>query len=164
VVDAAPGDEPARLMGIVVRRGTADDAPALARLRWRWRADEQVPGQVDRATFVEYLTAWIVDHLSTHLPFVAEVDGRLAGMAWLMLSDRVPSVTNMYRRMGDVQSVYVVPELRNGGVGAALMDAVLSEARDRELEFVTVHSSERAVPMYERAGFRTDRRWLEFRD
>jgi GNAT superfamily N-acetyltransferase len=166
VVDAAAGDEPARLMEVTVRRGTAQDAPALARLRWRWRTDERgkAPTGVDRATFVEFLATWIVDHLSTHLPFVAEVGGRLVGMAWLMLTDRVPSVTNLDRRFGDVQSVYVVPELRNGGVGAALMAAVLAEARARELEFVTVHSSQRAVPMYERAGFRAGRNWLEFRD
>jgi GNAT superfamily N-acetyltransferase len=161
VVDAAPGDDPARLMGIAIRRGTAQDAPALARLRWQW---DKRPGTVDQATFVEFFAAWVVDHLPTHLPFVAEVDGRLAGMAWLMLPDRVPSVSNLDRRFGDVQSVYVVPELRDRGVGAALMAAVIAEARARELEFVTVHSSERAVPMYERAGFRAGRRWLEFRD
>jgi GNAT superfamily N-acetyltransferase len=162
-------------MGIAIRRGTAQDAPALARLRWQWWVDERPgarasgasassSGDVDRATFVDFFAAWVVDHLSTHLPFVAEVDGRLAGMAWLMLPDRVPSVTNLDRRFGDVQSVYVVPDLRNAGVGAALMAAVLAEARARELEFVTVHSSERAVPMYERAGFRAGRNWLEFRE
>jgi len=157
-------------MEIIVRRGTAQDAPALARLRWQWRADARAsgasasnPATVDRATFVDFFSTWVVDHLATHLPFVAEVDGRLAGMAWLMLPDRVPSVSNLDRRFGDVQSVYVVPELRNAGVGAALMAAVLAEARARELEFVTVHSSERAVPMYERAGFRAGQRWLEFR-
>jgi GNAT superfamily N-acetyltransferase len=84
-------------------------------------------------------------------------------MAWLMHADRVPGVTNPDRRMGDVQSVYVVPELRNRGVGAQLMSAVWAEARNRELEFVTVHSSERAVPMYERAGFRAGQNWLEHR-
>ena len=69
----------------------------------------------------------------------------------------------MYRRFGDVQSVYVVPEHRNAGVGAKLMAAVLQEARDRELEFVTVHSSERAVTMYQRAGFGHNASWLEVR-
>jgi GNAT superfamily N-acetyltransferase len=139
-------------MEIVIRRGTAEDAPALARLRWQWRADErnEAPGDVDRATFVDFFAGW--------------VDGRLAGMAWLMLTDRVPSVTNLDRRFGDVQSVYVVPDLRNLGIGAALMDAVRAEARARELEFVTVHSSERAVPMYERSGFRGGQRWLELRE
>jgi GNAT superfamily N-acetyltransferase len=166
VVDAAAGHHAARLMEIVIRRGTAEDAPALARLRWQWRADErnEAPGDVDRATFVDFFAGWVVDHLNTHLPYVAEVDGRLAGMAWLMLTDRVPSVTNLDRRFGDVQSVYVVPDLRNLGIGAALMDAVRAEARARELEFVTVHSSERAVPMYERSGFRGGQRWLELRE
>jgi GNAT superfamily N-acetyltransferase len=153
-------------MGISVRRGTAEDAPALARLRWRWRADERGESTlgVDRASFVEFFTAWVVDHLATHLPFVAEVDGKLAGMAWLMLSDRVPSATRMDRRTGDVQSVYVVPERRDGGIGAALLDAVRAEARARELEFVTVHSSHRAVPLYVRTGFRPGQNWLELRE
>jgi predicted N-acetyltransferase YhbS len=56
-----------------------------------------------------------------------------------------------------------VPELRNAGIGAALMAAVLAEARARELEFVTVHSSTLAVPMYERSGFRAGQNWLEWR-
>jgi GNAT superfamily N-acetyltransferase len=149
---------------IRVRKGTADDAPALARLRWRWRAEEraEAPG-VDRAAFLDFFTAWVIDHLATHLPFVVEVDGRLAGMAWLMLSDRVPAPGAMDRRTADVQSVYVLPELRDAGVGSALIAAVVAEARRRELEFVTVHSSDRAVPVYQRAGFANNVTWLELR-
>ena len=147
-----------------MRRGTAEDAPALARMRWRWRVEErQAAAGVDRSTFVDFFTSWVIDHLPTHLPFVVEVDGALAGMAWLMVSDRVPAPGLMYRRTGDVQSVYVLPEHRNSGAGAKLMEAVLQEARDRELEFVTVHSSERAVTMYQRAGFAHNARWLEVR-
>jgi hypothetical protein len=44
-----------------------------------------------------------------------------------------------------VQSVYVVPELRDGGIGAALQEAVLAEAGRLELEHVTVHSSRRCA-------------------
>jgi len=149
---------------VTVRRGTADDAPTLARLRWRWRVEEQqAPTDIGWEAFVDIFTSWMIDHLPTHLPFVAEVDGAVAGMAWLMLGDRVPVPGVVHRRTGDVQSVYVVPELRDAGVGAALMAAVLAQARTWELEFVTVHSSERAVPMYERAGFRRDHTWLEHR-
>jgi ribosomal protein S18 acetylase RimI-like enzyme len=149
---------------VTVRRATAEDAPALARMRWHWRVEERhaTPG-IGREAFVDFFTGWAVDHLATHLPFVAEVDGALAGMAWLMLSDRVPSPGLMDRRFGDVQSVYVMPGHRDAGVGARLMETVLAEARNRELEFVTVHSSERAVTMYRRAGFGTNARWLEVR-
>ena len=148
-------------MQVIVRRGTAVDAPALARLRWRWHVEENGTG--DRDAFQEYFVAWVVDHRATHLPFLAEVDGRLSGMAWLMLANRVPSPATPDRRTADVQSVYVVPELRNSGVGAALLDAIVREARDRELEHMTVHSSTRAVPFYERGGFRNTGRWLEWR-
>ena len=147
-------------MRVVVRKGTAEDAPGLARLRWRWRVEERgEPG--DREMFLDFFTSWVLDHLATHVPFVVEVDDRLAGMAWLMLSDRVPSPARMDRRTGDLQSVYVLPELRNSGVGTALLDAVLADARARELEHLTVHSGGQAVPYYLRAGFAADGRWLQ---
>ena len=150
-------------MAVKIRRGTAEDAPTLARLRWRWRNEERDETGGDRASFLDYFQTWMIDHLPTHLPFVAEVDGRVAGMAWLNLGERVPSPTRPDRRMGDVQSVYVVPELRNSGVGAVLMAAVLDEARGRELELVTVHSAGRAVPFYLRCGFKDGQNWLEWR-
>jgi GNAT superfamily N-acetyltransferase len=148
---------------VTTRRGTAEDAPALARLRWRWRSENRDEPAGDRATFLDFFCAWTIDHLATHLPFVAEVDGRLSGMAWLNLGERVPSPTRLDRRMGDVQSVYVVPELRNSGVGALLIGAILDEARIRELELVTVHSADRAVPFYLRCGFKDGQNWLEWR-
>jgi GNAT superfamily N-acetyltransferase len=150
-------------MQIDVRRAGAADAPALARLRWRWRTEERAEPATQRELFLEFFTAWVIDHLRTHLPFVVEVDGRLAGMAWLMVADRVPSPGSLARRTGDVQSVYVIPELRNSGAGTALVDAVLREARDRELEHVTVHSAERAASLYLRRGFEDGRRWFQWR-
>ncbi|MFK3983861.1 GNAT family N-acetyltransferase [Micromonospora sp. NPDC050397] len=153
-------------MQATVRRATATDAPALARLNWRHRVeegDQTVTPGTDRATFLDYFASWMADHVSTHLPFVAEVDGRLAGVAWLMLAERVPSPMRLDRRTGDVQSVYVVPELRGRGIGTALLDAVLHEARDRELEHVTVHSGTRAVSLYLRSGFRDGQRWFQWR-
>lgn len=149
-------------MPVTVRRGTALDAPTLARLRWRTVEERGEPAP-DRAVFLEIFTSWTIDHLATHLPFLAEVDGRVAGMAWLMLADRVPSPWSLSRRTGDVQSVYVIPELRNLGVGKVLLDTVLAEARLRELEHLTVHSSDRAVSFYLRAGFKEARTWLEWR-
>lgn len=49
-----------------------------------------------------------------------------------------------------MQSVFVVPELRDRRVGALLMSAVLNEAHRLELEHLTVHSSTRAGALYER--------------
>jgi GNAT superfamily N-acetyltransferase len=147
-------------MDVAVRRASAVDAPALARLRFRWRTEENGELGMGREEFVDFFAAWILDHLATHVPFLVEVDGKLAGMAWLALADRAPSPTRMDRRTGDLQSVYVVPELRDRGVGAQLLAGIQQYARDRELELLTVHSSEGAVRFYQRWGFDRDDQWL----
>jgi GNAT superfamily N-acetyltransferase len=149
-------------MQVTVREATAADAAALGGLRWRRLTEERGYTGTDHAAFLELFSAWVTDHLSTHLPFLAEMDGDVVGMAWLMIADRVPTPARQLRRCGDVQSVYVVPELRDSGIGAALLEAVLAEAHKQDLEHVTVHSSERAVPFYQRVGFQHDQRWLRW--
>lgn len=150
-------------MQVTVRKATAADAVALAGLRWRWPTEERGYAGTDHAAFVDLFSAWAIEHLSTHQAFLAEANEQVVGMAWLMVADRVPSPARRHRHTGDVQSVYVVPELRGHGVGAALLDAVLAEARRRGLEHVTVHSGDRAVPFYQRLGFQHSQRWLRWR-
>ncbi|MFF5178122.1 hypothetical protein ACFY2Q_08870 [Micromonospora sp. NPDC000316] len=41
-----------------------------------------------------------------------------------MIADRVPTPARRLRRSGDVQSVYVVPELRDSRIGATLLEAL----------------------------------------
>lgn len=146
---------------VTVRRASDADADALAGLRWR-RATQDHGYQGDNLDeFVATLGEWMRGH-PTHLAFVAEAADEVVGMAWLAVLDRVPTANKYARRGGDVQSVFVVPELRDRGVGALLMSAVLDEARRLGLEHVTVHSSPRAVPFYERNGWSHGPEWLSW--
>ncbi|MEU8664827.1 GNAT family N-acetyltransferase [Actinoplanes philippinensis] len=133
---------------MIVRRAGAADTAALAELR-----------DIDESELPAY-AAWVSSHAGTHLPFVAEVDGRVVGCAWLLVAERVPGHGAMDRRYGDVQSVMVREEHRDRGVGAALMAAILAEARARGLLHVTVHSGRRAVGFYLRNGFEHHRQLL----
>jgi GNAT superfamily N-acetyltransferase len=135
----------------------------LARLRWLWRVEERGEhGDIDRQSFLDFFTAWTLDHAGGHLAFLAEVDGQVAGMAWLALSDRVPSPRSLDRRAGDIQSVYIVRELRGQGVGARLIAAIVAHARDAELVYLTVHSAADAIGFYERLGFIHNGQWLAY--
>ena len=95
----------------------------------------------------------MVDHRSTHLPFVLEENGTAVGMAWLAIIERIPGPEQWRRLSGNVQSVYVLADHRNRGFGATLLGALVSDARRRGLEYLSVHPSPRSFPFYRRLGF-----------
>ncbi len=103
--------------------------------------------------FIAAFAAWHANHLGDHQAFIAELGGRAVGLAYLAIFDRVPGPLRFVRLAGLVQSVYVLPEVRDQGIGRVLVEAVIAEARERNLEFLIVHPSARAFPLYRRLGF-----------
>ena len=108
------------LRRVIVRMADVADVATLAELQ-----------DIEPDKLAAY-AGWVAAHAETHLPFVAEVDGCVVGSAWLLVAERVPGNESLDRRYGDVQSVMVRQEYRNQGIGAALMAAILAEARTRD--------------------------------
>lgn len=128
------------------------DVGDLARLL-RLNASPAEQAQFTEA-FEADLADWWAEHAQSHIPFVARASGSdVVGMAWLALVPRVPRPGRLDRLSADVQSVFVVPAHRGRGIGAALVEAVTQHALQLGAAHVTVHSSEGAVPLYERLGF-----------
>ncbi|WP_020663938.1 GNAT family N-acetyltransferase [Amycolatopsis benzoatilytica] len=136
-----------------IRSADPADYPAVAALRWHWVAEQDGSPELDRAEFVQEFTEWAHAHQDSHRCFVAARGDQLLGMAFLAITPRVPTPRSFSRTSGDVQCVYVVPEERDSGLGGQLIEATLAFAAELGLERVTVHSSERAVPGYQRWGF-----------
>ncbi|SNY40292.1 Ribosomal protein S18 acetylase RimI [Paractinoplanes atraurantiacus] len=131
-----------------MRRAEPADVPALAEF-------QDIP-----SANLPAFTDWMSAHSRTHLAFVADVNGQVAGAAWLLIAERVPRTTTAPRRHGDIQSVMVREPFRNQGIGTALIAAIQTEARTRSLSHVTVHSGRRAVDFYLRNGFTHHRQLL----
>lgn len=146
---------------IAVRLGRPDELGAVAELRWRSIEERRGPPAKPLEVFVPGFVKWATEHASSHRCVVAVRDEVVVGMAWLATVSRPPTPAAMVRHSGDVQSVYVVPEERDRGLGGRLMRAVLSIARELGFERVTVHSSERAISMYARHGFAVSERFLQ---
>jgi GNAT superfamily N-acetyltransferase len=125
----------------------------LADLRWAWRAVERSEAGLSRPVFVAAFQRWFEDHRGTHAAFLAHVGGVPVGMAWLATIERVPGPAVWTRLAGHLQSVYVLPEHRSGGIGAALVTAVVQEAEAGGFDYIVVHPSERSFPLYRRLGF-----------
>ncbi|WIB25059.1 GNAT family N-acetyltransferase [Curtobacterium sp. MCSS17_015] len=140
---------------VVIRASRPADMPVVADLRWRWSVDEG--GATPAATTAEYraaMSAFAAAHPGTHRCVVAEQDGTVLGMAWLALTERPPTPDRPQRRLtADVQTVYVHPDLRGGGVARRLVTALLDVADGLGVERTSVHSSADGETLYRRLGF-----------
>ena len=135
-----------------ISQAVETDVVGLARLVWLMAdGDERARGSV--ADFAKEFSGWWAAHRDSHVPFVARLeDPEIVGMAW---------VASLPRVSADIQSVFVMPQYRNTGIGSALVDAAVEHAAQRGCARVTVHSSSRSVPMYERLGFESSRQLLQ---
>lgn len=138
---------------IEIRPARSEEFPAVAGLRWAWEVEAGAECSVPRERFEREFAEWARRHAESHRCIVVCRNGIVVGMAWLAVLARVPTPDNMARAVGDLQSVYLVPEARSGGLGGRLITAVLDEARALGLPKVTVQSTTRAVPVYCRNGF-----------
>lgn len=135
---------------VLVRYARPGDAAALAALRAEWGVES---GEPDAEEFRETFRRWVGEYALTHTAFVADDDGEVVGMAFLADLPRPPSAGEGRRLHGDVQSVYVRPDRRARGIGTLLLERIVAEARRRGMTRLTVQSTSRALPLYERAGF-----------
>lgn len=101
----------------------------------------------------------IVDSQS-HAAFIAQCEGERVGFL-LLLDDLPDEVTTLSQ--GFVAYMAVEPECRRSGVGTALLAAAEDEAKRRGLPYMALMVTEENAPaigLYERSGYRTERRLL----
>ncbi len=122
-------------------------------MRWLWRTTERGEYGLSQLDFETEFRTWWTRRQEDHTAYIAVADSRAVGMAWLAIFDRIPQPRQLHRLAGNVQSVFVLEDCRNRGVGSALVEAVIAEAGERGLGYLIVHPSERAFPLYRRFGF-----------
>ena len=103
--------------------------------------------------FEEKYALNVMKHLTTecgHQFYIASIDGEPVGFASLWYSEDGSSC--------ELERLYVVPEKHKHGVGRALCDVVLEQARQHGCSFValTVNRINSAVQFYEHYGFKKE--------
>jgi ribosomal protein S18 acetylase RimI-like enzyme len=93
------------------------------------------------------------------LLFTAEYEGRMVGYALSRMHEAYES-WDTHGRIGVLESIAVLPEMRSRGVGRRLMSALYAELRSlgvAVMEIGVLVTNEAAMRFYERQGFRP---WL----
>ncbi|AZQ69697.1 GNAT family N-acetyltransferase [Silicimonas algicola] len=136
-------------MTCVVRHLKPEDEAEWRRL---WTAyldfyETRVPEEVYRTTFARLLG----DDPQDFSGLLAEVDGRLAGLAHYLFHRHGWKVENVCY----LQDLYADPEVRGQGVGRALIEAVYAEADDAgapAVYWLTQDFNMTARRLYDRIG------------
>jgi GNAT superfamily N-acetyltransferase len=146
-----------------IRPATADDAAALAELRWEFRAGRQRPNE-EREAFRARCTEWMRTALrgSAWRAWVAVEDGRILGQIWLGTIPKIPNPVAEPEHHAYVSNVYVTPSAR-GGTGTRLLEAALACARAEEVDRVILWPSPLSTTLYRRHGFTPNGDVMELR-
>ncbi|MEP6871726.1 MAG: GNAT family N-acetyltransferase [Anaerolineaceae bacterium] len=139
-----------------MRRGTPNDAEALARLRYEFRASVNEATETEGA-FVARAEPWMRDRLAGvgrwHCWVVEDAAGLVAGHLWLQLIEKVPNPAPEFEQHAYITNVYVRADHRGAGAGEALMDAALAFCRDQRVDSVILWPTARSRTLYARNGF-----------
>ncbi|WP_121708917.1 GNAT family N-acetyltransferase [Streptomyces sp. E5N91] len=84
--------------------------------------------------------------------YLGETDGVPVGAGLAIHTDQHVGLAN----------IGTLPEHRRRGLGRVIIDTILADARDAGAHTAYLHSSDDAVPLFERAGFRTEESWTAF--
>ena len=137
-----------------IRAAGAGDVAALAALCRAWHDEGRAEPTID-PDYDARFAAWYAEQAARHLIELATVDSAVVGYADLEIRARVPSPGGAGGRWGYLDGMYVLDTHRGTGIGAALLAAVLADARRHGLSDVVLHPTAKAVSLYRRAGFET---------
>ena len=146
-----------------IRRARADDARALARLRYDFRASLAEPSEPVEL-FIERCAAWMAERLDDERrwrAWVAERDGRIVGTIWLATIEKMPNPAPEPEEYGYITNTFVVPSARGEGLGEALVAEAVRWCEKRGVHAIVLWSTVKSAPLYRRHGFAEPERLLE---
>jgi GNAT superfamily N-acetyltransferase len=133
---------------VVVRVAGPDDVGAIASLRSLWGEGTAEDPELERR-----MDAWLAAEGDRRTTWLATLGDEPVGMASMLEYRRMPRPGQPDSRWGYLGNMFVREDLRNGGIGSAVLAAVLAAADDRGYARLVLSPTARALPFYLRAGF-----------
>jgi GNAT superfamily N-acetyltransferase len=138
-----------------IRLARSSDCRALAEMRYRFRAETGSVTET-KSRFLRRCTSWMRKRFrSGSRPWrcwVADDGRRLLGHVCVQLIEKMPNPVNEPELHAYLTNFYVVPEMRDHGLGKRLLNKALSWCRTRETDAVILWATVASRPLYHRCG------------
>lgn len=142
-------------MSIRVEKASEYEIEELVKLRIAYlQEDFENIAEQDLQCMKETLPQYFKNHLNRDLVvFVAKENEEIVSCAFLLIVEKPMSPAFLTGKTGTVLNVYTKPEHRKRGYARKLMNALLSEAKERDLSVVELKATEDGYHLYRSVGF-----------
>ena len=141
-----------------IRLAKSGDCRALAEMRYQFRAETESATET-KSRFVRRCTSWMKKRFRAgSCPWRCWVldDGkRVLGHVCVQLFEKIPNPVNEPELHAYVTNFYVIPEMRDQGLGKRLLNKALSWCRARGTDAVILWPSTASKSFYRQCGFVT---------
>ena len=154
---------------MIIRKATRADIELLIKLRFDYlTADGMIPPSDTEQQTVELLRDYFSRHIDSDdfIAALAEVDGKIAAVAFLVIYERPINPISMFScKTAVIYNVLTYPEFRRQGISTKLLELLIDEAKKANASFIELSASAMGKPVYEKLGFKekTQSRFTEMR-
>ena len=138
-----------------IRLARSGDWRALAELRYRFRTETESATET-KSRFLRRCTSWMRKRFRSRSSpwrcWVLDDGKRLLGHICVQLFEKIPNPVNEPELHAYVTNFYVIPEMRNQGLGKRLLNKALSWCRTQETDAVILWATAESKSLYRRCG------------
>ena len=143
-------------MGLNYRKATVEDIDLLTKTRIEilraanGLSDDTDMSEVERRSR-EYYRKAIPD--GTHTAYLVFDGDRFAGAGGISYYQVLPTFHNPSGNKAYIMNMYTRPEYRRQGIARHVLEILISDAKARDVGFISLEATQMGRPLYENAGF-----------
>lgn len=127
-----------------------DDAMEL---RWQWLLEERGRRNEEPESYNAEIRDWVAARPELHHFLVAYDDDVPVGVAWMVLTDRIPGPERHSHMSGVIHALFVPRRYRDHDVASVLMDRLMDLAKELRLDYLTLQPAASNFEFFRRRGF-----------
>ena len=141
---------------MIIRKIIPADIESIVNMRMRMLAettDDPMPDGLDKQ-----IRRFVRRHMEdgTCMGVLAEENGQVIADAVIYIFETMPDEINMVGRTAMLYNVYTIPEFRDQGIMTRMLPVVIDLAREAGAVELKMTAAPKAIPLYERMGFRVN--------